>query len=113
LKLTIDDLDVKDIYSAHDIFNIQMKCKYLYVAHGIALDDMPLWTWLLQCCNETVTRVNKWEGHEHFKNGKIVQIWQHDFRGSTNVSEIQTFSNNMESRHFLQWWIETPTSHDP
>jgi hypothetical protein len=30
-KLTLDDLDTRDICSAHDIFNIQMKCKYLSV----------------------------------------------------------------------------------
>jgi hypothetical protein len=79
-KLTIDDLDVKDICSAHDIFNIQMKYKYLYIALGMALDVMPSWTWL-QCCSETVTKVNKWEGHEHIKNGETVRIWHHNFRG--------------------------------
>jgi hypothetical protein len=92
--LTIDELDVKDICSAHKIFNIQMKCKYLSVALGIALDVMPSWTWL-QCCNETVTRVNKWEGHKHIKNGETVRIWHHDFQGSN-----ECFRNpNIFKRH--------------
>jgi hypothetical protein len=40
-KLTIDDLDVKDICSVHDIFNIQMKCMSLSIALGLALKVMP------------------------------------------------------------------------
>jgi DNA-binding transcriptional regulator YhcF (GntR family) len=80
-RLTIDDLDTRGICSEHDIFNIQMKCKYLSVALGIALDDMPSRTWR-QCCNEAVQRVNKWETHEHIKNGETLRIWHHDFRGS-------------------------------
>jgi hypothetical protein len=58
LTMLLDDLDAKDICSAYDIFNIQMKCKYLSVALGIALDDMPSHTWF-QCCNEEVRRVNQ------------------------------------------------------
>jgi hypothetical protein len=81
-KLTLDDLDTRDICSAHDIFNIQMKCKYLSVALTIALEDMPSLTWR-QCCNEAVRRVNEWEGHEHIKNGETVRIWHHDFRASS------------------------------
>jgi DNA-binding transcriptional regulator YhcF (GntR family) len=81
-KLTLDDLDTRDICSAHDIFNIQMKCKYLSVALEIALDDMPSLTWR-QCCNEAVQRVNKWETHEHIKNGETIRIWHHDFRASS------------------------------
>jgi hypothetical protein len=81
-KLTVDDLDTRDICSAHDIFNIQMKCKYLSVALEIALDDMPSLTWR-QCCNEAVERVNKWETHEHIKNGETIRIWHHDFRASS------------------------------
>jgi hypothetical protein len=80
-KLTLDDFDTRDICSAHDIFNIQMKCKYLSVALGIALEDMPSLTWR-QCCNEEVRRVNEWEAHEHIKNGEMVRIWHHDFRAS-------------------------------
>jgi hypothetical protein len=58
-KLTVDDLDAKDICSAHDIFNIQIKCKYLSIALELALEVMSLslWTWS-QCCLETVTIVN-------------------------------------------------------
>jgi hypothetical protein len=70
-KLTLEDLDTRDICSAHDIFNIQMKCKYLSVALRIALDDMLSLTWC-QCCNEAVQRVNKWETHEHIKNGETI-----------------------------------------
>jgi hypothetical protein len=70
-KLTLDDLDTRDICSAHDIFNIQMKCKYLSVALRIALDDMPSLTWR-QCCNEAVQRVNTWETHKHIKNGETL-----------------------------------------
>ncbi len=81
-KLTLDDLDTRDICSAHDIFNIQMKCKYLSVALEIALDDMPSLTWR-QCCNEAVQRVNKWETHEQIKNGETIRIWHHDFRASS------------------------------
>jgi hypothetical protein len=80
-KLTLDDLDTRDICSAHDIFNIQMKCRYLTVALEIALDDMPSLTWR-QCCNEAVERVNRWEKHAHIKNGETIRIWHHDFRSS-------------------------------
>jgi len=81
-KLTLDDLDTRDICSAHDIFNIQMKCKYLSVALRIALDEMPLLTWR-QCCDEAVARVNTWETHKHIKNGETIRIWHHDFRASS------------------------------
>jgi len=80
-KLTLDDLDTRDICSSHDIFNIQMKCKYLSVALTIALDEMPTLTWG-QCCKEAVDRVNKWETHKHVKHGETVRIWHHDFRAS-------------------------------
>ena len=80
-KLTLDDFDTRDICSANDIFNIQMKCKYLCVALGLALERMPLQTWR-QCCNDAVIRVNDWEGHEHIKNGETVRIWHFDFRAS-------------------------------
>jgi hypothetical protein len=58
-----------------------MKCKYVAIALGLALDLMPLWTWL-QCCAEAVNKVNDWEGHDHIKNGKTIQIWHLDFRRS-------------------------------
>ncbi len=58
-----------------------MKCKYLLVALERTPVDMPLLTWH-QCCNEAVQRVNKWETHEHIKNGETIRIWHHDFRAS-------------------------------
>jgi hypothetical protein len=70
-KLTLDDLDTRDICSAYDIFNIQMRCKYLSVALRIVLDDMPSLTWR-QCCNEAVQRVNNWETYEDIKNGETI-----------------------------------------
>ena len=36
-KLTLDDLDTKGICTANDIFDIQMKCKYVAIALRLAL----------------------------------------------------------------------------
>ena len=80
-KLTLDDFDARNICSSHDIFNIQMKCKYLCVALEIALKEMPLRTWH-QCCNEAVISVSKFEGHKYIRNGETVRIWHYDFRVS-------------------------------
>jgi hypothetical protein len=77
-KLTLEDLDTRNIWSSHDIFKIQMKCKYLSVAVTIALDGISTLTWA-QSYKEAVQRVNKWETHKHEKQGEIVRIWHHDF----------------------------------
>jgi hypothetical protein len=70
-KLMLDDFDAKDICSEYNIFNIQMKCKYLSVALRIALEDMPSRTWV-QGCNEAVRKVHQWGGYQHIKNGETV-----------------------------------------
>jgi hypothetical protein len=36
-KLVVDDFDAKEICAPNDIFNIQMKCKYMSLALHIAL----------------------------------------------------------------------------
>jgi hypothetical protein len=61
---TLDDFDSQNLCSSRDVFNIQMKCRYLVVALQVALDDMPSRTWV-ECCKEAVKRVNEQEGYEH------------------------------------------------
>ena len=40
-KLVVDDFDAKEICTPNDIFNIQMKCKYVSLALRIAFEEMP------------------------------------------------------------------------
>jgi hypothetical protein len=77
--LVLDDFDQQDLCSKHDIFNFQMKCRYLSRALRYALEKMPALTWL-QCCKEAVDSVNQTDGVSHIKNKETVSRWHLAFR---------------------------------
>jgi hypothetical protein len=54
-KTVLDDFDANDICTPSDIFNIQMKCKYVSLALRIATEDMPGSKWM-ECCERAVAR---------------------------------------------------------
>ena len=90
----IDDYDSQGLCTGPDIFNVQMKCRYLVVALQVALYDMPSRTWG-GCCKEAVRIVNAREGDEHISNGETARIWHLAFR-----SNNESFRNpTMFRRH--------------
>ena len=80
----IDDFDSQSMCSSQDIFDVQMKCRYLVVALQVALYDMPSCTWV-ECCKAAVAIVNKREEHEHIVNGETARIWHLAFRNNNEA----------------------------
>ena len=78
-KLVLDDFDQNKLCSAFDIFNIQMKCRYVVAALKVAIQEMPTLSWR-QCLNKGVSLVNELEGVQHIKNGETVRIWHQVIR---------------------------------
>jgi hypothetical protein len=78
-KYIVDDFDAKEICTPNDIFNIQMKCKYVSLALRIALEDMPARKWM-ECCERAVKELGRIEGHDHIRSPRTVQQWHLAFR---------------------------------
>jgi hypothetical protein len=78
-KLVVDDFNANELCSATDIFNIQMKSKYMSLSLRFALVEMNAWKWR-DCCNEAVKELKRLEGHRYITSGKTVMIWHHAFR---------------------------------
>jgi hypothetical protein len=78
-KLVVDDFDTNELCSASDVFNIQMKSKYMSLSLRFALEEMNAWKWR-DCCNEEVKQLNRLEGHQYITSGKTIMNWHHSFR---------------------------------
>ena len=78
-KLVVDDFDANELCSASDIFNIQMKSRYMSLSLRFALEEMNAWKWR-DCCDEAVKELNRLEGHRYITSGKTVMNWHHAFR---------------------------------
>jgi hypothetical protein len=78
-KLVVDDFDANELCPATDIFNIQMKSKYMSISLRFALVEMNAWKWQ-DCCDEAVKELNRLEGHQYITSGKTVMNWHHAFR---------------------------------
>ena len=82
-KLVLDDFDQNNLCTSFDIFNIQMKCRYVVMALRLAEKEMPRLTWK-QCCHRAVEQVNGFEGHQYIRNLETVRIWHHTIRESND-----------------------------
>jgi hypothetical protein len=70
-NLVVNDFDANELCSATDIFNIQMKSKYMSLSLRFELVEMNAWKWR-DCCNEAVNELNRLEGHTYITSGKTV-----------------------------------------
>jgi hypothetical protein len=77
-KCVLEDLDSKQTCSPFQIYNIQIKCRYLVIALRIALRKMGVGeggaTWL-QCCEEAMTTVNEFNNLSYIKSNRTIQLW--------------------------------------
>jgi hypothetical protein len=78
-KGVLDDLDANDICTPSDIFNLQMKCKYVSLVLRMAVEDMPGCRWM-ECCEQAVKELGHVEGHNHIRNPRTIQQWHLAFR---------------------------------
>ncbi|KAL7532560.1 hypothetical protein ACHAWF_008635 [Thalassiosira exigua] len=69
----------KKLCTENDVFQIQIKCRYLALALTIAQENMPNWTWM-RCIEEAVTRLNELDGVEYMTSAENVRIWHLQFR---------------------------------
>jgi hypothetical protein len=81
-KLVLDDLDARDICTSHDIYGIQMKCKYLSLALRNALRDMGVGHTWEQCCKDAITDISNFEGLNHITSARTIMTWHIQFRAS-------------------------------
>jgi hypothetical protein len=78
-KRTIDDFDHQELCSKHEIFNFQLKCRYVCLALRYAIDNMPDKTWL-ECCKDALETVNRIDGVDHITNERTLSRWHLVFR---------------------------------
>jgi hypothetical protein len=78
-KLVIDDFDQQELCSWHEVFNFQLKCRYVSLALRYAVEDMPSKTWL-GCCSEAIDSIYRMDGVAHVKNKETVSRWHSAFR---------------------------------
>jgi hypothetical protein len=78
-KTVFDDFDATDICTPNDIFNIQMKCKYVSLALRVAIGDMPASTWM-DCCDHAVKELERVDEFTHIGHARTVQQWHLSFR---------------------------------
>ncbi len=77
-KVVVDDFNANELCLATDIFNIQMKSKYMSLSLRFAMVEMNAWKWQ-DCCDEAVKQLNRLEGHQYITSGKTVMNWHHAF----------------------------------
>lgn len=82
-RQVLDDSDADTACTAHDIFDIQRKCRFIAIALRFALQHMNEWTWL-DCCNAAVKAWNNLTGDDSIVNGETVQRWHHVLRNTGN-----------------------------
>ena len=75
----LNEFDANDICTPNDIFNIQMKCRYVSLALRIAVEDMPGSKWM-ECCDQAVEELGRVDGHKYIQCPRTVQQWHLSFR---------------------------------
>jgi hypothetical protein len=77
-KGVLEDLDSNQTYSSHQIYNIQIKCRYIAIALRIALPKMGRGaggaTWS-DCCQEAMNTVNQFNNSTYIKFHPTIQGW--------------------------------------
>ena len=77
-KCILEDRDSKQTCSAFQIYNIQIKCRYIAIALRIALQKMGRGaggaTWL-DCCQEAMNTVNQFNNITYIKFHRTIQGW--------------------------------------
>jgi hypothetical protein len=70
-KLVVDDFDANELCSASDVFNIQMKSKYMSLSLRFPLEEMNAGKWR-DCWDEAVEQLDRLEGHQYVTSGKTI-----------------------------------------
>ncbi len=70
-KLVVDDFDAYELCSASDVFNIQMKSKYMSLSLRFPLAEMNAGKWR-DCCDDAVEHLDRLEGHQYVTSGKTI-----------------------------------------
>ena len=78
-RSVVSDFDASDLCSAHDIFCLQQKARYLSLSLRLALAQMPTKTWR-ECLQDAIELIQKCDGCSYVRNPETIRGWHRSFR---------------------------------